>query len=629
MSRDGEAALYAVCVQSVGSVWMPLDTLASEPAVRAQLARTGPKLQRGWRPALLASVIEARQRTHACKTLTLSADRGQVRRTPVPVLLKQQLEYYWATQGTDLYLAMQLDAGGGRLALTELATWPRVQALVRESASADDMALLREAVAASELLQLSDDGTHVQQRSLPERVLRQAELLLGKANMEHDVLLRELMEENQGWVRVGELLEHPTMRLLARPNIRAALALLQARSAVIEVDAPAARCRPRWLAQQPAGSQAANSAPAICGEGEPAQLVAMQLPAPSLVCSWKAASLPERGFTVMTANVLSPTLSQYHTYAREEHRAWPARLAKLLEFVDVARPSVVCLQEVPGTADGTWNGSKDTCAALRELFWNRGYQSVYARKLDSSKNPVQPSSLQLGNLLLYKHDEFAHLQARVLGYASALALHCRHNEAQQKHYTTGGHTAAIVRVQHRASGRVVVLATTHLTPLYTLPEVQLAQVASLLEEVSVLAGPDVPVVIGGDFNTTPLDRSGDMTAVYEYLSTGVVSIQHPQLEANLNATLPFPLLRAPNDSTVTHSLRLCSAYASKLGVEPAFTNKTADFEGTLDYIWLSAEILNVAQVLETPSRDQCVQGIPNADFFSDHVPLLAEMHFSN
>jgi CCR4-NOT transcription complex subunit 6 len=70
-------------------------------------------------------------------------------------------------------------------------------------------------------------------------------------------------------------------------------------------------------------------------------------------------------------------------------------------------------------------------------------------------------------------------------------------------------------------------------------------------------------------------------------------------------------------------LPLRSVYGCMQG-EPAFTNFTPDFTGTLDYIFASSlEHIKAVSLLELPTHDsvEVVGGLPNRSHPSDHLPI--------
>ncbi|XP_057965178.1 carbon catabolite repressor protein 4 homolog 4 isoform X2 [Malania oleifera] len=147
------------------------------------------------------------------------------------------------------------------------------------------------------------------------------------------------------------------------------------------------------------------------------------------------------------------------------------------------------------------------------------------------------------------------------------------------------------------SHHTVIVANTH---LYWDPEwadVKLAQAKYLLSRlaqfkilVSNRFDSAPSVILSGDFNSTPGDKV-------------------PQLECS--GDLPIPI---------------CSVYAFTRG-EPAFTNCTPGFTGTIDYIFFSPSSLikpvSLLQLSESDAPD-IVGGLPNYHHPSDHLPIGAE-----
>lgn len=103
------------------------------------------------------------------------------------------------------------------------------------------------------------------------------------------------------------------------------------------------------------------------------------------------------------------------------------------------------------------------------------------------------------------------------------------------------------------------------------------------------------IVLAGDFNSLP------------------GSIVHSLLQEE--SSWGYPSYRA----------RLQSAYALAHGEEPEFTNYTASFVGTLDYVFfLDADGgLRLDSVAKVPVRERVLPALPNKTFPSDHVPIKA------
>jgi CCR4-NOT transcription complex subunit 6 len=150
------------------------------------------------------------------------------------------------------------------------------------------------------------------------------------------------------------------------------------------------------------------------------------------------------------------------------------------------------------------------------------------------------------------------------------------------------------------------------------------------------------MLVAGDFNSTP------GSPAHGLLTRG--RVEPNALDA---ASDPLGILR---DQRLSHQLPLSSAYSmlwnqpnsdqrvvrqkQRLNAkthEPAFTNFTRDFRGTLDYILFTHDSLMPMALLELPAEADLapegakagdpVAGLPNAQWSSDHVALLAEFHY--
>ena len=69
---------------------------------------------------------------------------------------------------------------------------------------------------------------------------------------------------------------------------------------------------------------------------------------------------------------------------------------------------------------------------------------------------------------------------------------------------------------------------------------------------------------------------------------------------------------------------LLSAYKAFYGAEPPFTTRSKDFSGVLDYIFMWGSSLSVKHVRKIHDIGE----IPNGEFPSDHLPVIATLIFS-
>lgn len=60
--------------------------------------------------------------------------------------------------------------------------------------------------------------------------------------------------------------------------------------------------------------------------------------------------------------------------------------------------------------------------------------------------------------------------------------------------------------------------------------------------------------------------------------------------------------------------------------EPKFTNYTAAFKGPLDYMFIQHD-MHIKNILLLPSEDNLKPSLPNRNFGSDHLCLVADLEF--
>lgn len=126
--------------------------------------------------------------------------------------------------------------------------------------------------------------------------------------------------------------------------------------------------------------------------------------------------------------------------------------------------------------------------------------------------------------------------------------------------------------------------------------------------------PHMPLIFCGDLNSTP------DSAVYAIIKNGTVP------KADL-AARKFPLI---DWHQPFKSLR--SVYE---GAGEPMTNITENFSGCLDYIWIDSDNLTASKILQNPTQDaSCKANITEYGFLpspthpSDHIPLVADIHFT-
>jgi CCR4-NOT transcription complex subunit 6 len=167
----------------------------------------------------------------------------------------------------------------------------------------------------------------------------------------------------------------------------------------------------------------------------------------------------------------------------------------------------------------------------------------------------------------------------------------------------------------------VCIANTHLYSNKDYPDVKLWQALHLLQELETFImsrGTNLPLMICGDFNSTP------DTAVYDLLSRQAVHPGHP--DVNLGEDNGPNVL--PDIMSITHSHMLRSVYNTVLGEEPKFTNYTLQFKGVLDYMWYSTQNLrplSAAPIPDEAALTRFAEALPSTQYSSDHIMQISDM----
>lgn len=211
--------------------------------------------------------------------------------------------------------------------------------------------------------------------------------------------------------------------------------------------------------------------------------------------------------------------------------------------------------------------------------------------------------------------------------------------------------ATVTFLENRATGSRQIVANTHVFWNPAFPDVKIVQVAILLEHIKrsseqwtnhpplkdkemfkyasgendtngdvprkvpapsqkYNSGTEIPLIVCGDFNSTP--DSG----VYDLLAHGSLSSLHNDMVGRKYGNF--------TKEGMTHPFSLKSSYAG-IG-ELEFTNYTTNFAGVLDYIWYSTNNLQVLGLLGNIDKNfiSRVPGFPHIYQPSDHIALQAE-----
>lgn len=316
-------------------------------------------------------------------------------------------------------------------------------------------------------------------------------------------------------------------------------------------------------------------------------------------------------FRVLTYNVLSEIYanSQAYPHCPGWALAWTYRKRNLIREMALFDADILCLQEIQA------DHFEDH---FQPYFSRLGYEGCF--KVKTRESMGRKGKID-GCATFFRKDMFALREKHIIEY-NAIAQG-RTKESRTLNRCLKGNVGLILILDVVDGSGPIVVANTHLYWDPELTDVKLFQVDAFMNELEVVIhnrrlGPDVPIIVGGDFNSEPV------SSVYEFLSTGACSLAKPDV--------PEDLYNVLSSCRLQHNLHLRSSY-SLTGSEPTFTNYTHNFVGVLDYIWYGGEGIVPTAVLEIPeerllfgkeAETGSEDGIPNAQWSSDHVALVTE-----
>ncbi|KAF5836569.1 phosphatase family [Dunaliella salina] len=349
----------------------------------------------------------------------------------------------------------------------------------------------------------------------------------------------------------------------------------------------------------------------------------------------------ERRFTVLSYNLLADLYAKadFAKYCPAWSLHWNYRKRNMLREMLAYKADILCLQEVQSDHF--------------QEFWSpelqkAGYVPIYKKKTaeiyTDNKYAID------GCATFFRRDRFqlvkkyeVEFNKAALSLAESFTTPTQKSQALNRLLKDNVALIAVLEAIEpgppEAHGRrtLICVANTHIHANPELNDVKLWQVHTLLKGLEkIAASADIPMLVAGDFNSTP------GSPAHMLLVKGRVEpsqVQHID---------PLGFLK---DQKLMHSLPLHSAYASMHDAngsvdsrlqkqkqrldpimhEPLFTNATRDFKGTLDYILYTSNSLQPTAVLELPADPDVFskpdEQLPNAQYSSDHVALLTEFQY--
>ena len=351
--------------------------------------------------------------------------------------------------------------------------------------------------------------------------------------------------------------------------------------------------------------------------------------------------------SILSYNILCDkyaTTSQYG-YTPAKALSWETRKDLILSEILVQDLDIVCLQEVDRESFQDF---------FQYQLARKDYKGVFYPKSRAKTMAEKEAKLVDGCAIFYKATKYICLDKMVVDFGSTAInrLDMKGEHDIFNRVMPRDNISVVAFLENRYTGARFMIGNAHIywDPVYE--DVKLVQVAILMEQISkkseewsmrpactdktafrhsgvegeedttqditaepgpsleYTSGTQIPLIVCGDFNAAV--GSG----VYDLITKGELAGNHKDL-AN----------RSYGNFTrdgMYHPFKLKSAY-SIIG-ELKFTNYTPNFTGVLDYIWYSANAMEVKGLLGNVDEQYLrrVPGFPNAHFPSDHLALKAE-----
>lgn len=321
-------------------------------------------------------------------------------------------------------------------------------------------------------------------------------------------------------------------------------------------------------------------------------------------------------FRVLTYNVLAEVYATRQAYPSCDSwiLSWPYRRNILMLELSEAQGDIVCLQELQ-------YDHYEQC--MLPFMFSLGYESIFTQKSRDAQGLYGKVD---GCATFWKRNKFVMVENYDIEFnevARRVAAELGLDEQERRRFLnklTKDNIAQIIVLdtnQNRGGRTALCVVNTHLYANKNQPEVKLWQTLALVNEVeNFISSRDLALIMCGDFNSEP------SSSVYEFLSEACVVNSRADIEGSESSVY------LPDISLIAHNVDMTSVMSTALKMEPAFTNFTTNFKGTLDYIWYTPgriKVMACAAIPEEKDLLECGDALPNAVYPSDHVMICCDV----
>lgn len=316
-------------------------------------------------------------------------------------------------------------------------------------------------------------------------------------------------------------------------------------------------------------------------------------------------------FTLVSYNILSQSLLHEHSFLYTDcdpkDLEWPRRGHRIVSELLDNQADIICLQEV----------ENDHLKSLYRPRLNRyGYDCLYKRKTGFKID---------GCAIFYKRNLFQLIHYKPVQFN-------RRDIANILNRDNIGIIAVLKPKLTNITDSQLVVANTHLLFNPSRDDIRLAQMKLFLSELETLSFEDqvsdYPTILCGDLNSLPDSR------IVKYITQNNIALQSSVITSDNNNQVDN---RCEQNDQITNGTdsELCP-YLNQLRHPFDFTSAYRFYKGNgqplattfssciVDYIFHTPKLkLESYKELLTEDQMRSINPMPNCDFPSDHIPLVA------
>jgi len=375
-------------------------------------------------------------------------------------------------------------------------------------------------------------------------------------------------------------------------------------------------------------------------------------------------------WSLLSYNILADCYvrPKYFPYCPSEYLSWDYRKQLIMNEIIMSKADIICLQECDEVAMFDF---------IEPQLQKLGFIGYYTPKASRSEGvAIFFRSHILSNAAGEEMKTVFKLRGTYPIQLSELAdeyyqnLPSENKEALNadykwwfRHLESAGGVGLAILLEHEVTGQHLWVATAHLFWDPQTPEIKTAQ-CSLLCKVLKKLNEEIfqaPVILTGDFNSISLKRLPDefdkvvpagglLSGVYELITKGNIPDSHPHhplflQQRSSSGYLEFSKTKRKKHSAEVlnkdlirnafegiiqgHNLNLQDAYCGTEFPQTFYTNYTADFKGTIDYVFFSKDEFEGHKKLEVSAVLDGYQesilnkyvALPSRILPSDHISL--------